>query len=306
MASPLVTVICLSYNHEEYISEAIESIINQTYSNLEIIIIDNGSPDNSQKIINSIALDKTDIKLIMLNKNIGNCRAFNLGLAESKGEFVIDLSGDDILLPDRIKEGLKSFGEHGKEYGVNFTDALYIDDSGNVTGQHYKRDHKGLLTDPVPQGNVYSDLLARYFICTPTMMIRKSVLEQLGGYDENLKYEDFDFWIRSGKITKYCYTDKALVKKRVLKNSLSSGQYKWNSGMLASTYRVCLKAEKLNESEAETRALCQRSRYEFRKALFSGNLKDAFNFSGLLIRNLKPGLPRSIYKMMNSVLKLWV
>ena len=113
------------------------------------------------------------------------------------------------------------------------------------------------------------------------MMVKRKVLDDLQGYDESLAYEDFDFWIRSGKITKYCYTDKALVKKRVLKNSLSSGQYKWNSVMLASTYRVCLKAEKLNESEAETRALCQ-------------------------IRNLKPGLPRSIYKMMNSVLKLWV
>jgi glycosyltransferase involved in cell wall biosynthesis len=302
----LFTIICLCYNHAKYISEAIESILNQSYTNLEIIIVDNGSRDNSQKLIKYLATDKADIELILLNENIGNCRAFNLGLAESGGEFIIDLSADDILLPDRIREGLKSFEENGEEYGVNFTDALYIDDTGKKIGYHYNRDQKGLLLDPVPEGDLYTELLARYFICTPTMMIRKSVFDKLGGYDENLIYEDFDFWIRSGKITKYCYTDKALVKKRILKNSLSSHQYKWNSKMLNSTYLVCLKAEKQNETESETEALCQRSKYEFRKALLSGNLRDAYNFSTLLIRNLKPGPQLWLYTLINNILKLWV
>lgn len=303
MSSPLVTIICLCYNHEKYLSEAIQSILNQSYANLEIIIVDNGSSDNSQKLIGDLAFDNPGIKTILLNENIGNCRAFNIGMAESKGEFIIDLSADDILLPDRIIEGLKSFDVNGKEYGVNFTDALYIDDSGNGMGQHYKRDEKGLLLEHVPEGKVYTDLLARYFLCTPTMMIRKSLLDQLGGYDENLIYEDFDFWIRSGKITRYCYTDKILIKKRVLNDSLSAGQYKRNSNMLGSTYLVCLKAEKLNESESETKALCQRCKYEFRKALLSGNLRHAYNFSTILIRNLKPGPQRLLYILLKSVLK---
>ena len=304
MTSPLVSIICLCYNHTKYISEAVESILNQNYTNLEIIIVDNGSQDNSQKLIRNLVSENPEIKTILLNENIGNCRAFNLGLAKSGGAFIIDLSADDILLPDRIEKGLKSFEDKGEEYGVNFTDALYIDDSGKIIGQHYKRDRNGLLLDPVPEGNVYPDLLARYFICTPTMMIRRAVLDHLGGYDENLNYEDFDFWIRSGKITKYCYTDKVLVKKRVLKNSLSSGQYNRHSNMLNSTYQVCLKAEKLNESKSESEALCQRCKYEFRKALLSGNFKDAFNFSTILIRNLKAGPPRLFYTLMRGILKL--
>jgi hypothetical protein len=136
------------------------------------------------------------------------------------------------------------------------------------------------------------------------MMIRKSVFTQLGGYDENLTYEDFDFWIRSGKITKYCYTDKILVKKRVLENSLSSNQYKQNSNMLSSTYQVCLKAEELNESESETKALCQRSKFEFRKAFFSWNFREAYGFSAILIRNLKPGIQRMLFFLINGLLKL--
>jgi len=304
MSLPLITIICISHNHEKYLSEAVNSVINQSYQNIETIIVDNGSRDDSQKLIKKLASDHPGIKMILLNENLGNCRAFNLALAESKGEYIIDLSADDVLLPDRTEEGLNSFKEYGQEYGVNYTDAVYIDNSGKILGQHYKRDEKGLLKDHVPEGNIYADLLARYFICTPTMMIRKSVFTQLGGYDENLTYEDFDFWIRSGKITKYCYTDKILVKKRVLENSLSSNQYKQNSNMLSSTYQVCLKAEELNESESEIKALCQRSKFEFRKAFFSWNFREAYGFSAILIRNLKPGIQRMLFFLINGLLKL--
>lgn len=304
MSSTLITIICICHNHEKYLSEAINSAINQSYQNIEIIIVDNGSRDDSQKLIKKLASDHPDIKMILLNENLGNCRAFNLALSESKGEYIIDLSADDVLLTDRIKEGLKSFKEYGQEYGVNFTDAVYIDNSGKILSQHYKRDEKGQLKDHVPEGNVYVDLLERYFICTPTMMMRKSVLDQLEGYDENLTYEDFDFWIRSGKITQYCYTDKILVKKRVLENSLSSNQYKRKSRMLRSTYLVCLKAEKLNNTESETKALNLRCKYEFRKAFFSWNFREAYGFSIILIRNLKPGFQRMLFILINGLLKL--
>jgi len=304
MLSPLITIICICHNHEKYLSEAVNSAINQSYQNIEIIIVDNGSRDDSQTLIKKLASDHPDIKMILLNENFGNCRAFNLALSESKGEYIIDLSADDVLFPDRIKEGLKSFKEYGQEYGVTFTDAVYIDKSGKIVGQHYKRDEKGQLKDHIPEGNVYADLLARYFICTPTMMMRKSVFNQLGGYDENLTYEDFDFWIRSGKITKYCYTDKILVKKRVLGNSLSSNQYKRKSRMLRSTYLVCLKAEKLNNTESEIKSLNLRCKYEFRKAFFSRNFREAYSFSAILIRNLKPGFQRMLFILINGLLKL--
>jgi glycosyltransferase involved in cell wall biosynthesis len=304
MSPPLVTVICLCYNHEKYLLEAVNSITDQSYQNIEIIIVDNGSIDNSQKLIKNLVSEHPGIKMNLLNENLGNCRAFNIGLSESEGEYIIDLSADDVLLPDRIEEGIKSFERYGLDYGVNFTDAIYIDNSGKVLGPHYKRDKNGLLKDSVPEGNVYTELLTRYFICTPTMMMRKSVLDHLGGYDESLSYEDFDFWVRSGKITKYCYTDKILVKKRLLKNSLSSSQYKKNSHMLRSTFLVCLKAEKLNETESETNALRSRSKYEFRKAFFSGNLREAYQFSTLFIRNSKQGLERFLFTLINSLLSL--
>jgi len=279
--------------------------MDQDYPNVETILIDNGSKDKSPDIIKSLDRDFDSVRSFCLSENLGNCRAFNLGLSKASGDFLIDLSADDVLLPDRIMEGILSFEHSGDAYGVNFTDAAYINEKGETTGFHYKRDKSGRLTSRIPTGNVYDELLARYFICTPTMMMRSSLMEQLGGYDEDLSYEDFDFWIRSGKITKYCFTDKVLVKKRVLKDSLSSGQYRRNSRILESTYRVCLKAEAINETDSDRKALIRRCRYELRKAVLSHNLHVAFKFSEMLKRNTRQGIERIIYTLTYRILKIW-
>jgi len=285
MNYPLVSVICLSYNHEKYIREAIESILLQQYEPIEIILVDDNSADRTCEFIDGLISQKYGIKKIYLKENIGNCKAFNLGFRESSGDFIIDLAGDDVLLSERIRIGVETFNRYGNNYGVHFTDAIYINEHSNIIGYHYKRDMNGKLLKDIPQGDIYHELLSRYFICTPTMMIRRKVLEDLNGYDENLSYEDFDFWIRSSRIYKYCYTDQRLMKKRVLKDSLSKKQYIKNSEILESTYKVCLKAENLNQNKREKYALVRRSRYEFRQALISGNFYLAKKFASLIQRN---------------------
>jgi glycosyltransferase involved in cell wall biosynthesis len=304
MQKPLVSVICISHNHESFLEEAVLSVINQTYEHIELILVDDGSNDHSPRIIRDVVKKYPRLIPVLLPTNIGNCKAFNTGLKKAKGDFLIDLAADDLLLPDRIRKGIDCFNKKGDAYGVNFTDAEYISASGHTIAYHYKRDKQGHLMEEVPEGSIYKELLERYFICTPSMMIRRKVFEQLGGYDERLSYEDFDFWIRSGKITNYCYTDKILVKKRVLKGSLSSRQYKKESKMLQSTYLVCLKAEKINQSEAEIKALVLRAQFEFRKALFSGNFKVAMNFSTLLLRNTQSGIKKIIFTIIHKTLRI--
>jgi hypothetical protein len=120
------------------------------------------------------------------------------------------------------------------------------------------------------------------------MMMRRSVLEELNGYDETLAYEDFDFWVRSSRSYKYCFSEEPLVKKRILPGSLSSRQYVPNSSILASTYKVCLKAEKLNRNRQEHLALARRAAYEARQAIISGNFALALKFL-LLIERLPVG-----------------
>ncbi|MBR9999842.1 MAG: glycosyltransferase family 2 protein [Cyclobacteriaceae bacterium] len=284
MDLPLVSVICLCYNHARFIKESLESVLAQDYSPVEIIVVDDKSSDMSRQIIEEIALGNPEIRTIFLENNQGNCKAFNTGFRASSGKYIIDLAADDILMPERIRTGVACMERSDESFGVHFTDAAYIDENAVFLRTHYKKDHAGNLIEHVPEGDIYRELLARYFICSPTMMIKRIVLEVLGGYDENLAYEDFDFWVRSSRKYKYCFTDEVLVKKRLVRGSLSSRQYTASSRILASTYRVCIKAERLNRNRSEHLALAKRAAYEGRQAILSGNFVQAMNFMSLIDR----------------------
>jgi glycosyltransferase involved in cell wall biosynthesis len=280
----LVSVICLSYNHAPFIQEALESVYQQDYQPVEIVVVDDHSTDGSQEIIEDLTRGRSGIQKIYLNENKGNCRAFNKGLSVAKGSYIIDLAADDVLMTDRIRKGVECLSSLGETYGVHFSDAEYIDKDSRFIKYHYRRDQDGTLLEAIPQGDIYPELLSRYFICAPTMMIRRKVLDELNGYDESLAYEDFDFWIRSSRKYKYCFSDKSLVKKRIVEGSLSTRQYIRNSKILKSTFNVCLKAERLNRNQAEDRALARRVAYECRQALISGNLRVAMKFAWFLDR----------------------
>src|SRR5690606_20919471 len=146
--------------------------------------------------------------------------------------------------------------------GIHFCDAELINESGRFLRTHYRRDQSGRLDEEVPQGQIFKELLARYFICTPSMMIRKTVLDSLGGYDENLSYEDFDFWVRSSRSFNYVFSDEILVKKRIIKKSHSGSQKNILNTHIASTRIVCQKAFDLCQSKEEFEALLQRIKYE--------------------------------------------
>ncbi len=269
MHQPLVSVICLCHNHNEFVEESIQSVLEQDYPNVELIVVDDGSSDGSQDAIEKSISDR-EIKFIPIEDSIGNCKAFNRGFQESSGEYVIDLAADDILLSTRISEGLKAFDSD--KIGVTFCDTFLIDKNGNVVGTHYQRDDSGKLIEDVPQGDLYLDLIKRFFISAPTMLIRRGVLDQLGGYDENLSYEDFDFWIRSSRNWEYSFTDQLLVKKRILNRSHSTRQFVRFSRHQKSTLEVCRKIGKLNRHEEEDKALKKRCQYEIRQCIRQGNL----------------------------------
>jgi hypothetical protein len=148
--------------------------------------------------------------------------------------------------------------------------------------QHYEYLFRKQLLKKVPQGNVYAQVLSRYFIASPTMMVRRSVFESLKGYDENLAYEDFDFWVRSARLFKYAFLNEISTKIRRAGNSMSSGWYKLGDRQLHSTYLVCKKAQRMNRSDEEIDALIVRVRYEIRQSVFSKNVTEAKLFFELL------------------------
>src|SRR6185436_18882244 len=107
MPSPTVTVICLCYNHARFVEEAIESVLNQSYANIQLIVVDDASTDKSAEVIKQLINKHSSIEFLPLQTNLGNCKAFNQGLARAKGEYVIDLAADDVLLPTRIETGVQ-------------------------------------------------------------------------------------------------------------------------------------------------------------------------------------------------------
>jgi glycosyltransferase involved in cell wall biosynthesis len=279
METPRVTVICLCYNHGRFVREAIESVVHQTHP-AQLVVVDDASTDGSADRICEVLKNYPEAIFLPLEKNLGNCRAFNRGFALAKGQFIIDLAADDVLMPQRAEEGIKALEAAGEKFGVSFSDAELIDEQGHPLGLHSDK----FPHNAIPEGDIYKEVIKRYFINSPTMMMRREVLEALGGYDETLAYEDFDFWVRSARIVNYCYTPRPLVRRRILKQSMARMQYMKNSPQLTSTFRVCEKIMQLNETPDENKALKQRVFYEMRRALGVLELRLAIRYGRLLIK----------------------
>jgi len=286
MSLPLVTVICLSYNHEGYVLDALQSVLSQTYHNIQLIIIDDASTDNSVSVIEGFLKTNPDVQFIKQSENIGNCKAFNSVLKFAKGDYIIDLAADDILLPERIEQGVETFESHDEQYGINFSDAAYINEKNEVIKYHYKRDPSGTLSSYVPQGDVFKNIIQAHFICSPTTLIKKVVFDELSGYDESLVYEDFDLWVRAARNWKFCYTDHVLVQKRVLPKSHGQQQYKRGNMQMESTYQVCSKAFQLCKNKREYAALRKRIRYELKHAIWLFKLPLSVKYVGLWMKSI--------------------
>ncbi len=281
MRLPPVTVICLCYNQERFVRESILSVLNQNYPNIQLVVIDDASLDNSVGVITEILEEYPQIRFIPLQANSGSCRAFNHGLLFAYGEYIIDLAADDILLPDRIYKGVLALTKAGDTFGINFTDADWIQENGSPVFRHSQR----FPHHTIPEGNIYRFLIERFFICSPTMMFRRKVMDSLGGYDERLAYEDFDFWIRSSRNYHYCYSPEVLVKKRIVKNSMSARQFTFLSPQLTSTFLVCEKIMILNRNREEQKSLGNRIRYEMGVCLRFLNFPLMLRYAGLYLRN---------------------
>lgn len=289
--TPLVSIVALSFNHGRFLVEALDSVLAQTYPHWELIIVDDASTDDSAAVIRGwvAANPGRAAHVLLLAESAGACAAFNAGLARCRGEFVVDFATDDVLLPTRLAEQVAAFAALDDSYGVVYTDAELLDEAGTVLRRHYRRDAAGRPHPAAPSGDVFAHVLGHYFISSPTMMMRRRVLTDLGGYDATLAYEDFDFWVRSSHAWQYYFLDRVLTRKRLHPRSHSRGFYRPGDPQLASTVRVCHKARALCRTSAEWAGLRRRVRYELRQALRYGCWPEARALAELLAE--LPGVP---------------
>jgi glycosyltransferase involved in cell wall biosynthesis len=275
-SQPLVSIICLCYNQARFLNEALQSVLTQDYPNLELILVDDASTDDSVSLMRAFVAEHPGTQLLPISVNGGNCRAFNQGLALARGKYVIDLAADDVMLPKRVSRQVAAFEALDDSYGVVYTNARLIDENSADLGLFYS-DQK--VISQLPIGDVYRAVLGKTFICPPTMMMKKRVLDELGGYDESLNYEDFDFWVRSSRHYQYYYLDEILTARREVPHSHSRKFYAQKG---PSTLKVCQKALLLNRNEAENQSLARCLRYHLRQAFLTENFELVERYEVLL------------------------
>ncbi|MCM0666169.1 glycosyltransferase family 2 protein [Flavobacterium tyrosinilyticum] len=269
---PLVTVICLCYNHEKFVIEALTSITNQTYKNIEIIVADDASNDSSVQKIKEWHKNYPHTALIINETNLGNTKTFNKALKLSNGDFIIDLAADDVLFPNCIEKQISTFlNAKTERLAIVYGNAEIISEDNTHLDYYYKVDNdKKAITKPA-SGDIYKAILSQSsMICSISSMIKKEVLIELNGYDENLSYEDLDIWIRTSRNYNFEFIDSVLIKKRELANSLGNMFYKKlntrTKKINRSTYLVIRKAIVLNQTKEENKALLKRLHFEMEKA----------------------------------------
>jgi len=284
--NPLVTVICLCYNQEAYVIECLNSVINQSYSNIELIIVDDFSTDNSKKTIRTWLQNHPEIQFIANEINLGITKSFNKALQLSNGEYTIDLAADDVLLPNCVMTQVNTFKNSSfKNLGVVYGNAELIGEKGSLDSYYFPVNEQKKVIQKRITGDIYKNVISDFnSMCSVSAMIKKSVLEHLGGYDESLAYEDLDFWIRASRIYEFDFIDELLVQKRIASNSLGTAFYKNNDAIAKkinqSTYLILKKGINLNRSKQEDLAIQKRVHNEIIHCLKSKNYS-------LLLKNLE-------------------
>nr|WP_294935685.1 glycosyltransferase [uncultured Flavobacterium sp.] len=269
--SPLVSIICLCYNHAQFVEEALNSVLSQTYNNIELLIADDCSPDDSKAVIENWLTNHPEVIFIANPTNIGNTKTFNKMLALAKGDYIIDLAADDVLLPDCVEKQLLAFeNSEFENVGIVYGNAEIISETNAHLGYYYELNDDGKIINPPPSGDIYLSVLGQYNkICSVSSLGKREVFEKLDGYDENLAYEDLDLWIRAARIYNFDFIPDVLIMKRELHTSLGAQFFHKNNErtrkLNRSTYLIIQKALRQNSTKEENRALLKRIHYEMTK-----------------------------------------
>lgn len=220
---PLVTVIVPAYNHDQYIEDCLKSIISQTYTNMQIIVINDGSTDNTESVVKDF-ISKCNIKIEFISKeNEGLCKTLNRGLGIVKGKYVAFLASDDMWLPERIEKQV-SFMEKNENIGMVFSDAYFMRDETATDKRFtdYKPIIRAYFLNSIQTTSIYEELLMENFIPALTVLIRRECFDKVGYFDTSLKYEDYDMWLRISEKYPIAYIDEPLAYYRVHNDNFSN------------------------------------------------------------------------------------
>tara|TARA_R110001583_G_scaffold145875_1_gene297896 strand:- start:19933 stop:20988 length:1056 start_codon:yes stop_codon:yes gene_type:complete len=237
---PLVSILAICYNHEKYVIETLDSILHQTYSNIQLIIIDDCSHDNSvNEIENWIKLNSVDCLFIARTENLGLCKNLNEGIQLCEGEYYQSIACDDILELQKIEKQVAFFKNEPDDVMVVCSNFSTIDKNGIVISDTYFKE------DFMFPKDVFSTLLSKYMgyqiiVHSPTVLLKRNVFDTVGMYDDSLHQEDFYMWLLISSKFSIGYLNEVFAKYRVLDTSLSK-QFKFGGPFFYERSKVIAK-----------------------------------------------------------------
>jgi glycosyltransferase involved in cell wall biosynthesis len=206
---PLVTIVTPTYNRANYILETVASILEQGYPNLEYIVLDDGSTDDTLEVLQKY---KSHI-VLETHSNMGEAATVNKGFSMARGDIIAVVNSDDPLLPGAVNTMVEFMARYS-QVGVAYPDWNMIDARGKIIShvQTWEYDYLAMLRQ-------------HYCIPGPGVFFRRSILEPLKGRDAKFRYvSDFDFWLRAGLLTSFARVSKTLATFRSHPDSASTNQ----------------------------------------------------------------------------------
>ena len=223
MSEPLVTVIVPTYNYAHYLGQTLETIFAQTYERMEVLVIDDASPDHPETVVEKF--DDARLRLIRHESNKGVAASRNTGIAEAAGKHVALFDADDLMAPRNIEKKVQALEASGGKLGFVYGNARLIDPEGTPLRSAYAPD------DPRLRGDMplFDKLLESNVIIMSSVVATRESLVRSGPYDESLRYtEDWEMWLRVSRGYDAAYLPEALVDHRLHPKSSRQTHFREN------------------------------------------------------------------------------
>ncbi|HII3709403.1 TPA: glycosyltransferase family 2 protein [Pasteurella multocida] len=239
--TPLVSVLICAYNVEKYIEECINAVINQTYKNLEIIVVNDGSSDSTLSKLHSLSEKDSRIKIINNSKNLGFISSLNIGIEYVSGDYVARTDTDDITKPDWIE---KILGCLEKEKHIiamgSYIQVLSEQGNGSNLSNYYEDGQ--IWKNPTEHKDIFEQMLFRNPIHNNSMVVRSSVFNQYGlRFDSSYKHtEDYKFWLDVSRLGYLANYPEPLVYYRFHSNQTSSLHNEYQNLMAKKIRRIAI------------------------------------------------------------------
>lgn len=224
MKNKLVSVIMPTYNREKVITRAIKSVLGQTYKNLELLVIDDGSEDNTEQVVRAVADQR--VCYIKLSSNKGACHARNQGLAQAKGEYIAFIDSDNVWLKNYLDERIKLLENSSPKVGAVFGYFMRMK-AGEKRKIIPSQEFGSRMAECRSNKKLVQQLLVDNVIDTNTIVLKRKCVEMVNGFNENLRrLQDWEYFFRIAYFSGYriLFQENCLVKNYIQKDSITSNK----------------------------------------------------------------------------------